>query len=113
LFDKAASAINLEEDDMTEEVAETDHQEEADQPLDLEAAVERLREHFSSVRVQVQADEGNSALSVRFIGNQASMPQRKLLTNSLAESLPPALSILGIGSDKEPGNAETSSGDAS
>jgi hypothetical protein len=43
---------------------------------------------------------GDTALSVRFLGNGVNLEERQLLVTSLAQCLPSALSILGIG--KEP-----------
>ena len=98
---------------MSEGVVESHQQGDTGQPLNLQEAVEVLRARLSSVRVKVVAKEGDSALSVHFLGDRANMAERRLLTSSLAEYLPPALSVLGIGSEKERGDEEALSENAS
>jgi hypothetical protein len=85
---------------MTDEVAENCQQKDADQPGNLRKAVDTLKARFSSVRVETLVVNGDTALSVRFLGDGVNLEERQLLVTSLAQCLPSALSILGIG--KEP-----------
>ena len=85
---------------MPDEVVENCQQKDADQPGNLRKAVDTLKARFSSVRVETLVANGDTALSVRFLGDGVNLEERQLLVTSLAQCLPSALSILGIG--KEP-----------
>jgi hypothetical protein len=78
------------------------------EPGCLKKAMETLRTHFSSVRVEASVLGGDTALSLRFLGDQANLEERRLLVTNLAECLPPALSILGISPEpKQDGEKKT------
>jgi hypothetical protein len=85
---------------MPDEVVKNCQQKDADQPGNLRKAVDTLKARFSSVRVETLVANGDTALSVRFLGDGVNLEERQLLVTSLAQCLPSALSILGIG--KEP-----------
>ena len=85
---------------MTDGVVENCQQKDADQPGNLRKAVDTLKARLSSVRVETLVANGDTALSVRFLGDGVNLEERQLLVTSLAQCLPSALSILGIG--KEP-----------
>ena len=80
----------------------------------LREVAEILRARFSSVSVVTSMADNDTALSVRFVGDTDNLTERKVLVSSLAECLPPALSILGIRPEKKrDGEAATSSNGAS
>ena len=85
---------------MTNEVVENCQRKDADQPGNLRKAVATVKARFSSVRVETLVANGDTSLSVRFLGDGVNLEERQLLVTSLAQCLPSALSILGIG--KEP-----------
>ncbi|MFC1910992.1 hypothetical protein ACFLXC_06970 [Chloroflexota bacterium] len=66
----------------------------------LQETVQILRERFSSVSVETQIAQNGTALNVRFVGDGTNLPERQALASSLAQWLPPALSVIGIGADK-------------
>ena len=81
---------------MNDEVKEMDESQDGHEAGSLKKAVDTLRAHFSSVRVETSVLDGDTALSVRLLGDQANLEERQRLVTNLAECLPPALSILGI-----------------
>ena len=108
-FDKREEVTN-----MTDEVVESCQQRGDIRSGSLQKVVETLRARFSSIRVETWVADSDTALSVRFLGDGANLQERQLLLNSLAECLPPALSILGIRPEKkQDGEEETSSNGAS
>ncbi len=99
---------------MTEGARESRQRDGDIQPGNLQKTVEILRTRFSSIRVETWVEDSDTALSVRFLGDGANLQERQLLLNSLAECLPPALSILGIRPEKKrDGEEATSSNGAS
>jgi hypothetical protein len=93
---------------MNDEAMESYQTQNNHQPESLKKAVETLRTCFSSVRVQTLVMDGDTALSIRFLGDQANLEDRQLLVTNLAECLPPALSILGISTEqKQDGEVKT------
>ena len=93
---------------MNDETMESYQKQNDHQPESLNKAVETLRTCFSSVRVQTLVMDGDTALSIRFLGDQANLEDRQLLVTNLAECLPPALSILGISPEqKQDGEVKT------
>ena len=71
------------------------------QPTTLQEGVETLRSRLSSVRLETLAADSDTALSVRFLGNEANLKERRLLVKNLAHYLPPALSIIGVKTGQE------------
>ena len=69
-------------------------------PGNLQEAAQALRERFSSVSVETLIAQNGTVLSVRFVGDGTNLPERQALTSSLAQWLPPALSVIGIRPDK-------------
>ncbi len=94
---------------MTDEVMGSCQPGDVNQPGYLRKAVETLRARFSSIRVETSMADRDTALSVRFVGDAGSVQERQLLASSLAECLPPALSILGIKPEEKHGGEETAS----
>jgi hypothetical protein len=93
---------------MNDEAMESYQTQNNHQPESLKKAVKTLRTCFSSVRVQTLVMDGDTALSIRFLGDQANLEDRQLLVTNLAECLPPALSILGISPEqKQDGEVKT------
>ncbi len=86
---------------MPDEVVKNCQQKGADQPGNLREAVDTLKARFSSVRVETLVANGDTSLSVRFLGDGVNLEERQLLVTSLAQCLPPALSILGIGAERK------------
>jgi len=91
---------------MTDEVIGSYQQRDTNQPGSLRKAVETLRARLSSVRVETLVADGDTALSVRFLGDGANLQERQLLVSSLAAWLSPALSILGIKPEQKQGSEE-------
>jgi len=94
---------------MTDEKVEGPQDGHANQPGSLKAAVETLRARFSSVTVETLVADSDTALSVRFLGDGANLQERQLLVSSLAQHLPPALSVLGIRPEQKQGSEKASS----
>ncbi len=93
---------------MNDEVKEPHEKQNDHKPGSLKKAMETLRTHFSSVRVEASILDSDTALSLRFLGDQANLEERRLLVTNLAECLPPALSILGISHEtKQDGEKKT------
>ena len=97
---------------MNDEVKEMQESQDGNGSGSLKKAVDTLRAHFSSVRVETSVLDGDTALNVRLLGDGDNFEERRLLVTNLAECLPPALSILGIspepkqdGEKKELGNS--------
>lgn len=88
---------------MTDKEKGSYQQRATNQPTSLKKAVEIFRGRFSSIRVETLLADSGTALSVRFVGDGANLKERQLLVSSLAECLPPALSILGIGPEQKHG----------
>ena len=76
-------------------------------PATLREGVEVLRSHLSSVRLETLTEASDTALSVRFIGDEANLKERSLLVQNLVRYLPLALSIIGVKTRQEE-DAETS-----
>ena len=99
---------------MNDEAMESYQKQNDHQPGSLQKAVETLRTCFSSVRVETLVMDGDTSLSVRFLGDRANLEERQLLVTNLAECLPPALSILGISPEqKQDGEIKTPDNNAS
>jgi hypothetical protein len=81
---------------MNDEVKEMQESQDGNGSGSLKKAVDTLRAHFSSVRVETSVLDGDTALNVRLLGDGENFEERRLLVTNLAECLPPALSILGI-----------------
>ena len=92
---------------MTEEAMVSCQQSSETHPGNLRKVAEILRERFSSVRVETAVEDSDTALRVRFVGDVANLAERRMLVNSLAECLPPALSIIGVRLEQEHGGQET------
>lgn len=86
---------------MDDEITETRQGQNDHQSGSLKKAVETLRTHFLSVKVETLVVDDDTSLSVRFLGDQANLEERRLLVTNLAECLPPALSILGISPEQK------------
>jgi len=74
------------------------------QPATLQEGVETLRSRLSSVRLETLEADSDTALSVRFLGDEANLEERQLLVKNLAHYLPPALSIIGVKTGQEQDN---------
>ena len=74
------------------------------QPATLQEGMETLRSRLSSVRLETLAADSDTALSVRFLGDEANLEERQLLVKNLAHYLPPALSIIGVKTRQEQDN---------
>ena len=99
---------------MGDEMTENCQKQKDHQSGGLKQAVETLRTRFSSVKVETSVVDDDTALNVRFLGDQANIEERHLLVTNLAQCLPPALSILGISAEqKQCGEKETLGKDAS
>jgi len=98
---------------MTDEVMASCQPGDVNQPGYLRKAIEILRVRLSSVRVETLMADRDTALSVRFLGDAGSLQERQLLVSSLAECLPPALSILGIKPEQKHGDEAASTNKAS
>ena len=88
---------------MTEERVEN-RQADKVQTVTLQDGVETLRARLSSVRLETMTADSDTALSVRFLGDEANLEERQLLVKNLAHYLPPALSIIGVKTGQEPAN---------
>ena len=86
---------------MNDEVKEMQESQDGNGSGSLKKAVDTLRAHFSSVRVETSVLDGDTALNVRLLGDGENFEERRLLVTNLAECLPPALSILGISPEPE------------
>jgi hypothetical protein len=86
---------------MTEEAMESCQESGETHPCNLRKVAEILRNRFSSVRVETSVADSDTALRVRFVGDVANLAERQMLVSSLAECLPPALSILGVRPEQE------------
>jgi hypothetical protein len=89
---------------MTEEAIQNYEQDDATKPSNLREAVEVLRERFLSIRVETAMGESDTAVSVRFLGDEANLEERRLLVKNLVHYLPPALSIIGVKTGQEQDN---------
>ncbi len=69
----------------------------------LQEGVDVLRSRLSSVQLETLAADSDTALSIRFIGDEANLQERRLLVKNLVHYLPPALSIIGVKSRQEEG----------
>lgn len=76
------------------------------QVLDLRKAVDMVRERFSSIRLETRIEDGETALSVRFIGDAGNLSERQLLVSQLVHHLPPTLSLLGVKQEQQPSESE-------
>lgn len=85
---------------MTEAVIKRYQEGDINQSMRLREVAEILRARFSSVSVVTSMADNDTALSVRFVGDAANLAERKMLVSSLAECLPPALSVLGVKREK-------------
>jgi len=70
----------------------------------LQEGVDVLRSRLSSVQLETLAADSDTALSIRFIGDEANLKERWLLVKNLVHYLPPALSIIGVKSRQEQRN---------
>lgn len=74
--------------------------------FDLRQAVETVRERFSSVRLETRMVDGDTAVSVRFIGDTGNLSERQFLVSQLVEYLPPTLSLLGVKQEPQSGESK-------
>jgi len=74
--------------------------------VDLRKAVEIVRERFSSIRLETRIEDGETALSVRLIGDAGNLNERQVLVSQLVRYLPPALSLIGVKQGKQPSESE-------
>ncbi len=70
-------------------------------PATLREGVEVLRSRLSSVRLETLTEASDTALSVRFIGDEVNLKERRLLVQNLVRYLPSALSIIGVKTRQE------------